>query len=86
MIERKITVNNESGLHMRPGRLFVQQAKQQECEVTVVLNDKSANGKSLVQLLKLGIDSGKEITLRCEGNEELRAADHLEQFINSLEE
>ena len=88
MIKKDIMIKNENGLHMRPGRLFVQEAKKQSCDVTVILknNGRTATAKSLVQLLKLGISQGHEITLICDGENEQQSATHLEKFISSLED
>ncbi len=85
MIEKKIVVTNANGLHMRPGRLFVAEAQKQKCDITVVRGDKSANAKSLIKLLKLGISKGHEILLRCEGEDEEQSLVYLEKFILSLD-
>ena len=71
---------------MRPGGLFVQEAKKQACAVTVACNGKSADGKSLIQVLKMGMGQGSEIVLTCNGEGERQSADHLEQFIASLKD
>lgn len=86
MVKKEIVLQNANGLHMRPGRLFVQEAKKQTCNVSVTHKDRTVDAKSLVQLLKLGIGKGHAITLICEGQDEQESADYLEGFIASLNE
>ena len=86
MVEKNITLHNANGLHMRPGKLFVQEAKKQACSVTVAYNGKSADAKSLIRLLKLGMGKGSKIVISCDGENEQQSADHLERFIASLDE
>ena len=71
---------------MRPGKLFVQEAKKQSCDVSIICNDKTADAKSLVHLLKTGIGKGHNITLICSGQDEQRSLDHLASFLATLTE
>lgn len=86
MVKKQIILKNQNGLHMRPGQLFVKEAKKQSCAVSVLYKDKTADAKSLVQVLKMGIGKDHTITLLCDGKGEQKSADHLEQFIDTLEE
>ena len=87
MVEKRIVLQNESGLHMRPGRLVVQEAKKYACDITVEKEDgRSANLKSLVKILKIGISKGETIVLRCDGEDEQSAALELEAVIANLNE
>ena len=43
MIERIVTVHNETGLHSRPADLFVRTAKLYESTIAVYKGDKSAD-------------------------------------------
>lgn len=86
MIKKDIVLQNENGLHMRPGRLFVQEAKKQACDVSIACNDKKADAKSLIQLLKMGLGKGSAITLSCSGENEQESLDHLVEFIDTLKE
>ena len=86
MVKKEIPLQNKNGLHMRPGRLFVQEVKKQACNVSVMHKDKTADAKSLVQVLKMGIGKGHTITLVCEGPDEQKSLEHLENFIVSLTE
>ncbi|MGI9255805.1 MAG: HPr family phosphocarrier protein [Salinispira sp.] len=85
MVRKEIVLENANGLHMRPGRLFVQEAKKQACKVSVIHRNVTADAKSLVKLLKMGIGKGHSITLVCEGEGEQKSLNYLETFISSLE-
>jgi phosphotransferase system HPr (HPr) family protein len=59
--KRKITVGNSVGLHARPAARFVMLAKRFQGAVVVTYGEKKANGKSMLELLKLGVRPGDEI-------------------------
>ena len=59
--KRTITVGNSAGLHGRPAAKFVMLAKRFNGSVIVTYKDKQANGKSMLELLKLGVTPGQEI-------------------------
>lgn len=86
MIEETIVIPNPTGLHTRPAKRVVTEAKKYESAITISCKDKVANAKSLVKLMKLGIGQNQSITLRCEGSDEAEAAVGLKTFILGLEE
>lgn len=55
MIERKITVASEHGLHARPAAIFVQAATEAGVPVTIAKGDKSVNAASILGVLSLGV-------------------------------
>lgn len=59
--KRKIKVGNSVGLHARPAAKFVMLAKRFQGAVVVTYGEKKANGKSMLELLKLGVRPGDEI-------------------------
>lgn len=59
--KRKITVGNSAGLHGRPAARFVMLAKRFQGAVVVTYGEKKANGKSMLELLKLGVRPRDEI-------------------------
>lgn len=86
MQQRELTITNPTGLHTRPGTAFVRLAKTFTCEITIQKKDKTANAKSLVKLLQIGISQGNAITIICNGEDELAAAEQLAAFIKNLTE
>jgi len=69
-VEQTVRLVNEAGLHARPAAVFVEQAKQFECDIRVAKDSTEANGKSLISLLTLGADVGSEVTIRASGRDE----------------
>ena len=82
-IEMEIT--NPTGLHTRPGTEFVRLAKTFESSVQIQKGDKSANGKSLVKVLKIGISRGDVIEIFTEGPDECEALARIREYIEKLE-
>jgi phosphotransferase system HPr (HPr) family protein len=67
MPEITLVVRNKVGLHARPAALFVQTAKQFDCDVKVTHGEREGNAKSILSVLALGVDEGAEITIHTEG-------------------
>ena len=85
MVKETIVISNPTGLHTRPAKQVVSEAKKFECDITVYHQDKEANLKSLLKLMKLGISQNHSIELCCDGPDEAEALKHLTGFILSLE-
>ncbi len=62
-----ITINSPHGLHARPATAFVDLAKSFQATVRVRNEDKVADGKSLISLLKLGAENGSRLRITAEG-------------------
>lgn len=73
MVEKIITVTNEEGLHTRPANSFVKIVKKFQSAVDIQKKDKTAPGNSLLKIMKLGIIKDDEVTLRCDGPDEVDA-------------
>lgn len=84
MVERNIVVKNETGLHARPAASLVQFVKNFEGNVEIIKDGKTANAKSIFNVMALGISKGTEITLRIEGDNEQENLDKLIEFIENL--
>ena len=64
-----LTVNHEVGLHARPASLFVQTAAKYSSEIMVTHGEITANAKSILAVLDLGVHQGAEIMISAEGND-----------------
>lgn len=69
MVEIKLEINNKVGLHARPAALFAQTANKFKSTITVINGDKSANAKSILNVLTLGADKGSVLTIRADGED-----------------
>jgi phosphotransferase system HPr (HPr) family protein len=65
-----IKLNNQSGLHARPAKNFMIMAKQFAADISVYYMGKKANGKSMISLLTLGAESGAQIRIEVQGEDE----------------
>ena len=78
-----LTVRHEAGLHARPASLFVQTAKQFECDIRVSRDEREANAKSILNVLTLGAGQGAAITVRAEGKDAGEALNALRMLVES---
>ncbi|WP_099320757.1 MULTISPECIES: HPr family phosphocarrier protein [unclassified Anaerococcus] len=86
MAERKVIVENETGLHARPAASLVQFVKNYSGEVKIIKDGKEANAKSIFNVMSLGIAKGAEIELVIDGEDDEKFADQLVDFIKNLSE
>jgi len=86
MIATDITFINPMGFHSRPCAMFSKMAKKYNCAVRLVNNEKDADGRSMLALMKLGIVCGSIITLRCDGEQEKEASETLGHYLSTLVE
>ncbi len=76
-MEKSITILDEKGLHARPATVFVKAASTFKSTVMVEANGKTADGKSLLNLLALGVKHGQEIKVITKGEDEEVALNQL---------
>ena len=84
MPSKTVTITNPTGLHTRPGGIFVSKAKEFESDVTVEHDGKTVNGKSLLKLLSIGIKNGSEVTVHASGADEDQAVEVLGELIANI--
>ena len=83
MLSNKVTVRNPSGLHLRPAGLLCGEAIKYKSSVTFQYDGGTANAKSVLSVLGACVNSGDEITLICDGEDEQAAIDALASLIES---
>lgn len=83
MIERIVTVHNETGLHSRPADLFVRTAKLYESTIAVYKGDKSADAKNILKVILLNVAQGDEVRIETTGTDESAALEDLTTLIES---
>lgn len=76
-----ITITNAVGLHARPASIFVQASNKFNSDIQVEYDKKTANAKSILQVLSLGVKKGGNISLRINGADELEALTTLKNLI-----
>jgi phosphotransferase system HPr (HPr) family protein len=83
LIEKKLIITNEQGLHARPAALFVQIANKYESDVLVKKGKQEVNGKSIMGLMTLAAEKGSAIILRIEGSDAKEALRELKEIVTS---
>lgn len=83
MLTRKVTINNQVGLHARPATFFIQKANEFKSNIWIEKDDRKVNAKSLLGVLSLGIVKGTSVNLIADGSDEKEALNTLESLINS---
>ena len=73
MVSQKITVNNPSGLHLRPAGILCNEAIKYSSAITFTFEGGTANAKSVLSVLGACVKCGDEIELVCEGADEQEA-------------
>ena len=83
MLERRVRVCNQRGLHARAAARFVRLADTFACRIIVSKEDIEVAGTSIMGLLLLAAAEGEELTLRASGPRAEEALDALEELICS---
>lgn len=84
MFQKIVKINAENGLHIRPAAKFVKDAQNFISDITVTLNEKSVNAKSLFKLQTLELTKNTLITISANGIDEEKAVKHLVAVISQL--
>jgi len=82
-IEEEVVVNNKHGLHARPAAIFVQIANKFNSSVMLKKDNEIVDGKSIIAILSLGINTGTKIALIVEGEDAQDAFFELKNFLES---
>ncbi len=75
------TIKSPVGLHARHAGLLVREASRFQSEVIVSSGDRSASGKGVLSLMRLGVKQGDVITVTVDGPDEDEAAMRLKAFL-----
>jgi phosphocarrier protein HPr len=86
MVSSDVIVKGSTGLHARPATLLVKKASSFKSDVTIEMDGKKANAKSLIGVLSLGVKSGSVVTISTSGDDEKHALDEVIRIIESLNE
>lgn len=82
MVSQKVVIKNASGLHARPAGILAQAAMKCNSNVLILVNGKTVQVKSILNLMAAAIKCGTEIELQCEGATE---AEDLKTLVDLIE-
>ena len=82
MIEKIVKIKNKAGLHTRPAATIVKLASKYKCEFFIAKDGLNINGKSIIGVMTLAAETGSELILTFEGEDEQLASDEITDFFN----
>ena len=83
MYSKRVTLDNETGLHVRPATLFMETASRFGSAIRVLKNLQVADGKSAISLMLLEASRGTELTIEASGEDEIAAVEALVSLVET---
>ncbi len=83
LIERRVRIVNELGLHARPAAEFVKLASKFKSEIRVTRDDMTVNGKSIMGVMTLAAEQGCELVITANGVDAEEAVSALAALVES---
>ena len=83
MVTRKMTVQNVIGFHARPISMLIDEKRKFRSKVTISKGMASSDLEDVMALLKMQCRYGDEISVTCEGDDELACLEALADLIES---
>ena len=81
-MNKEITVTSASVYDARSLAELVGIANEYSCRISIVMDNRSINAKSIMGVMGLGLDQGKVITIEAEGNDAAEVITALEKFLS----
>lgn len=81
VVQRRLTICNQKGLHARAAAKFVKLAESFDAQITVVKGDTRVSGGSIMGLMMLAAGPGCEIDVEAAGPAAAEAVDALAQLV-----
>ena len=82
-MEKKVMIQNETGIHARPASMLVEEASNYEADLQIVYEGQEVNAKSIMGVMSLGISQDVEITVQAAGADEEEAVNAIVELIQS---
>lgn len=83
MVRQKVTVNNPTGLHLRPAGKLCTEAVKYKSTIQFLYRNTTANAKSVLSVLGACIKNKDEIEFICEGPDEVEALNAMVSAVES---
>lgn len=81
MIEKSIEIQLAKGLEASPVAILVQVASRFDSTVYLESEGRKVNAKSIMGMMSLGLDTGEEVRVICDGSDEAEAVENIENFL-----
>lgn len=83
-MKKEFVIANEQGLHARPATTLVSKANQFKSQITLNYEGRSADMKSIMGVLSLGVTRGELIEVVIEGSDEADAMGAISKHIKEM--
>ena len=81
MTKRNIQVKLENGLDARPIAHLVQEASEYDSTIYIMFEGRKVNAKSIMGMMSLGLDTGEDLEVSADGEDEQAAVEGIESFL-----
>ncbi len=81
MKQKKIKIENDSGLHARAAAKLVECASKFDSQIIISKNGQEVDGKSIMGILTLAVNKGSEIKIKIDGHDEQEAFENIKKLI-----
>ena len=82
-MQQIIIIQNKAGLHARPAAVFVQTASKFKSAISLEIEGRKVDAKSIMGVMSLGAGQGRQLVLKAEGEDAEEALKTLAELINS---
>ena len=86
MVEQNVTIINKTGLHARPANGLDSLVKKYGSRISLIRDNKTANAKSIINVLTLDLNQGAQVLVRAEGEDEQEALEAVVTYLAELAE
>ena len=80
-----VTVKSQCGLHARPAANLMKEAQKFRSDIRLFKSGQECNAKSLVDILRVGVNYGDTVNIQCIGPDEDDAVDAIKNYIERCE-
>ncbi len=80
MLTKTFTITSPIGLHARPAAILVSLAGGYQSSSTMKYQEKTVPLSSLIAVMTLGVEAGKNVEISISGTDQAEAMERLEQF------
>jgi phosphotransferase system HPr (HPr) family protein len=79
-----VRLPDDVALHARPAGMFVREAARAAADIRIEANGRSANAKSILDVLALGATGGTELVISASGADAAAAIERLAELVAGL--
>lgn len=85
MLKKDVVVRVDGGAETRPVALLVQVASQFRSDIYLEMGNCRVNAKSIMGMMTMGLDTGDEVTISANGEDEEEALEMLAAYLTKAD-